>query len=121
VHFLQIWIVPERTGVEPGYEQKNFPAQERSGKLRLLASPDARDGSLKINQDTKVYGALLGKGERASLDLQPGRRAWVQVARGAIELNGEKLGAGDGASLSGERKIALEGAAPAEVLVFDLP
>ena len=121
VHFLQIWIVPERTGVEPGYEQKNFPAQERSGKLRLLASPDARDGSLKINQDTKVYGALLGKGERASLDLQPGRRAWVQVARGAIELNGEKLGAGDGASLSGEGKIALEGAAPAEVLVFDLP
>jgi len=121
VHFLQIWIVPERTGVQPGYEQKSFPAQERSGKLRLLASPDAREGSVKINQEAKVYGALLGKGERAALDLQPGRRAWVQVARGAVDLNGEKLGAGDGASLTGERKLALEGAAPAEVLVFDLP
>ena len=121
VHFLQIWIVPERTGVQPGYEQKSFPAQERSGKLRLLASPDAREGSVKINQEAKVYGALLGKGERAALDLQPGRRAWVQVARGAVDLNGEKLGAGDGASLTGERKLALEGTAPAEVLVFDLP
>jgi redox-sensitive bicupin YhaK (pirin superfamily) len=76
---------------------------------------------VKINQDAKVYGALLGKGERASLDLQPGRRAWVHVASGAVSLNGEKLGAGDGASLTGERKLALEGAAPAEVLVFDLP
>jgi quercetin 2,3-dioxygenase len=121
VHFLQIWIVPERAGVRPGYEQKSFPAQERSGKLRLLASREGHDASLKINQDARVYGALLGKGERASLELQQGRRAWVQVARGAVDLNGEKLGAGDGASLEDERQLTLEGTAPAEVLVFDLP
>jgi redox-sensitive bicupin YhaK (pirin superfamily) len=121
VHFLQIWIVPERTGVQPGYEQKSFPAPDRTGKLRLLASGDGRDGSVKINQDAKVYGALLGKGERVSLELQPGRRAWVHLARGALDLNGEKLGTGDGASSSDERKLALGATAPSEVLVFDLP
>ena len=120
VHFLQIWIVPERRGVKPGYEQKSFPAQERSGKLRLLASRDAREGSVTINQDARIYGALLGKGERVSFEPPSGRHAWVHVARGAIELNGRKLSAGDGAAVSNERVVTLQGIEPAEVLLFDL-
>jgi quercetin 2,3-dioxygenase len=120
VHFLQIWIVPEERGVEPGYEQKNFSPEERSGKLRLLASRDGRGGSLKIHQDAAVYGTLLGKGERVSQELEPGRHAWIQVARGAVELNGQKLAAGDGAAVSDERALALKGLEPAEVLLFDL-
>jgi quercetin 2,3-dioxygenase len=121
VHFLQIWIIPDRRGVKPGYEQKSFPAQERSGKLRLLASRDGREGSVTINQDARVYGVLLGKGERAAFEPAPVRYAWVHVARGAIELNGQKLSAGDGASVSGERVLDLQGVEPAEVLLFDLP
>ena len=120
VHFLQIWIVPERRGVQPGYEQKSFPAQERSGKLRLLASRDAREGSVTINQDARIYGALLGKGEHVSFEPPSGRHAWVHVARGAIELNGRKLSAGDGAAVSNERVVTLQGIEPAEVLLFDL-
>jgi redox-sensitive bicupin YhaK (pirin superfamily) len=120
VHFLQIWIVPERRGVEPGYEQTSFPAKERSGKLRLLASREAREGSVKVHQDASVYGTVLGKGERVSHQLQPGRHAWVQVARGAIDLNGERLAAGDGAAVSDERTLALQGVDGAEVLLFDL-
>ena len=120
VRFLQIWIVPERRGVQPGYEQKSFPAQERSGKLRLLASRDAREGSVTINQDARIYGALLGKGERVSFEPPSGRHAWVHVARGAIDLNGRKLSAGDGAAVSDERVVTLQGIEPAEVLLFDL-
>jgi len=120
VHFLQIWIVPERRGLKPGYEQKSFPVEERSGKLRLLASRDGRDGSVTINQDARVYGALLGHGERVSFEPASGRHAWVHVARGAIDLNGEKLSAGDGAAVSGERVLSLQSAEPAEVLLFDL-
>ncbi|OLE96817.1 MAG: quercetin 2,3-dioxygenase [Cyanobacteria bacterium 13_1_20CM_4_61_6] len=121
VHFLQIWIVPERQGVTPGYEQKGFPAEEKSGKLRLFASRDARDGSVKINQDASVYGSLLGKGESVAHELSPGRHAWVHVARGAVELNGQRLTAGDGAAVSGERKLSLQGVEPSEILLFDLP
>ena len=120
VHFLQIWIVPEHRGLKPGYEQKSFPVEERSGKLRLLASRDGRDGSVTINQDARVYGALLGHGERVSFEPASGRHAWVHVARGAIDLNGEKLSAGDGAAVSGERVLSLQSAEPAEVLLFDL-
>jgi len=120
VHFLQIWIVPERRGVEPGYEQTSFPTKERSGKLRLLASREGREGSVKVHQDASVYGTVLGKGERVSHQLQPGRHAWVQVARGAIDLNGERLTAGDGAAVSDERTLALQGVDGAEVLLFDL-
>jgi len=120
VHFLQIWIVPERRGVEPGYEQTSFPPKERSGKLRLLASREGREGSVKIHQDASVYGTVLGKGEGVSHELQPGRHAWVQVARGAIDLNGERLAAGDGAAISDERRLALQGVDGAEVLLFDL-
>jgi len=120
VHFLQIWIVPEQRGLAAGYEQKNFPADERKGALRLLASRDGREGSVKINQDAAVYGALLGKGERVTHQLGSGRHAWVQVARGAVELNGQKLAAGDGAAVSDERALGLQATDPAEVLVFDL-
>jgi redox-sensitive bicupin YhaK (pirin superfamily) len=120
VHFLQIWIVPERTGIEPGYEQKNFPAAERRGKLRLLASREGRDGSVVIHQDAEVYGALLEKGERISFELKPSRRAWVQVARGAVSVNGQRLQAGDGAAVSEEKQLLFEAPDSAELLLFDL-
>jgi len=120
VHFLQIWIVPERRGVKPGYEQKTFASNDRSGKLRLLASRDGREGSVTIHQDAAVYGSLLGQGERVAFEPSASRYVWVQVARGSIELNGQKLSAGDGASASGERVLTLQGVDPAEVLLFDL-
>jgi quercetin 2,3-dioxygenase len=120
VHFLQIWIVPERRGLAPGYEQKTFPAGERTGKLRLLASRDGREGSVTIHQDAAVYGALLGRGESASYEPRPGRHVWVQVARGSVELNGQPLAAGDGAAVSDERLLSLRGLSAAEVLLFDL-
>jgi hypothetical protein len=121
VHFLQIWLVPEKRGIQPGYEQKTFPASDRSGKLRLLASRDGGEGSVTIHQDASVYGAVLGKGERATYELRPGRHAWVHVARGSLDLNGQPLGAGDGAAVSDERKLELAGVDAAEVLLFDLP
>src|SRR5688572_15928397 len=96
VHFLQIWIVPDRRGHAPGYEQKPFPIEERRGRLRLVASPDGQDGSVTIHQDARVHVANLDGDERAELALAPGRHAWVQVARGSVELNGEPLATGDG-------------------------
>lgn len=119
-HFLQIWIVPETQGLKPGYEQRAFPAAEKQGRLRLVASRDGRDGSVTVHQDVDLYASLLEAGERASLDLRPGRHAWVQVARGQVRVNGELLKEGDGAALSGETKVALEGVTGAEVLLFDL-
>lgn len=121
VHFLQIWLLPEKRGVQPGYEQKTFPASDRSGKLRLLASRDGGEGSVTIHQDASVYGAVLGKGERATYELRPGRHAWVHVARGSLDLNEQRLDAGDGAAVSDERKLELAGVDAAEVLLFDLP
>jgi len=120
VHFLQIWILPERGGLKPGYEQKSFPSPERAGKLRLLASRDGQDGSVKINQDAAVYGTLLGAGDRVTYDLAPERHAFLQVARGKVNLNGQSLSAGDGAAVTDERKLALQATEPAEVLLFDL-
>ncbi len=122
VHFLQIWILPDRAGHLPSYEQKPFPEAERRGKLRLLASPDGAEGSLTIHQDARVYGTILGERESVRHALASGRHAWVQVARGELEVNGKRLRAGDGAALSGESEVALAGAgrSPAEVLVFDL-
>jgi redox-sensitive bicupin YhaK (pirin superfamily) len=120
VHFLQIWIQPDRGGHAPGYEQKAFPRQERQGRLRLVASADGRDGSVTIHQDASLYVTNLDGDEQARLELAPGRHAWVQVARGSVELNGERLEAGDGAALSDERAIALARGQGAEVLVFDL-
>ena len=121
VHFLQIWIQPEKRAADPGYEQKAFPAEERKGKLRLIGSRDGRQGSVTIHQDADLHAALLGSGEKASLALREGRHAWVQVARGRLELNGQALGPGDGAALTGEKAVELVGKEAAEVLVFDLP
>ena len=120
VHFLQIWILPERPGLAPSYEERSFPATERQGRLRLVASRDGRDGALTLHQDAAIYAGLLATGDRTELGLRPGRHAWVQVARGAVKLGDETLQAGDGAAVSGESLLALEGVQPAELLVFDL-
>jgi hypothetical protein len=120
VHLLQIWMLPERKGITPSYEQKNYPAAERRGKLRLVASPDGRAGSLKIHQDNKLYAGLFDKGESAKYELKPDRYAWLQVARGTVELNGIKLQAGDGAAAAEEPVLELTGVDDAEVLLFDL-
>jgi quercetin 2,3-dioxygenase len=120
VHFLQIWIVPERKGIAPGYEQRAFPAEERRGRLRLVASRDGREGSVTIHQDAALYAALLAPGEEASLPVPEGRYAWVQVVRGAVALNDQPLSAGDGAAATEERALRLKATEPSEVLVFDL-
>jgi redox-sensitive bicupin YhaK (pirin superfamily) len=120
VHFLQIWIVPERRGIAPGYEQRAFEPHELLDRLRLLASRDGRDGSMTIHQDAAFYATKLSAGRSVNHDLAPGRHAWVQVARGAVTLNGSALGTGDGAEVSEETRIELSAAEDAELLVFDL-
>jgi hypothetical protein len=120
VHFFQIWIRPERAGLTPGYEQKRFPPEERRGRFRLLASPDGREGSLTINQDLFIHSTLLEPGEEVVFPLQPGRHAWIQVARGIVELNGWHLEPGDGAAVSEETLLRVNAAASAELLLFDL-
>jgi quercetin 2,3-dioxygenase len=120
VHFLQIWIIPEKAGIKPSYEQKAFSVSERRGKLRLVASRDGRDGSVTVHQDAALYLALLEKAERATYEPPPGRHAWVHVARGEIELNGKRLREGDGAAVTGEKRLEIEGKDSSEVLVFDL-
>jgi redox-sensitive bicupin YhaK (pirin superfamily) len=119
-HFLQIWIEPSVRGIAPGYEQKHFDAGARRGRLRLIASPDGRDGSLTIHQDAFVYAALIDGAERAVHSLAAGRRAYVHVARGELSVNGEGLAAGDALKASGLAQIALENGRRAEVLLFDL-
>ena len=119
-HFLQIWIEPRSTGIEPSYEQKHFPPQEKRGRLRLIASPDGRDGSVRMNQDALLYAGLFDGAERAELALGRGRKGYVHVARGDITANDLALGAGDALKTEGGR-IALENGNGAEVLVFDLP
>lgn len=120
VHFLQIWILPERKGLEPGYEQRAFPAEEKQGKLRLVASRDGRDGSVTIHQDVALFASLLEVGESVSHSLAPGRHAWVQVVKGGVTVNGEALVAGDGAAVSEEAVVEITGREAAEVLLFDL-
>ncbi len=120
VHFLQLWIVPERRGIAPSYEQRAFPEHERSGALRLVVDPDGRAGALRINADARLYSGLLAAGQRAEHRVEPGRHAWVQVARGRVELGGEVLEAGDGAATGEAGTLALSGVEDAEVLVFDL-
>jgi len=119
VHFYQIWIVPDRPGIKPSYEQKRFPDDERSGKLRLVASRDGRDGSLSLNQDVALYTGLLRDGAPVEYALQPDRHAWLQVARGEVRLGDETLKEGDGAAISDERLVRMSGK-DAEVLLFDL-
>ena len=120
VHLLQIWIEPAVTGIAPGYEEKHFDAASKRGRLRLIASGDGRDGSATVHQDAAVYAALLDGAERATHALAPGRKAYVQVARGAVSVNGRALNAGDAVKLSGEPAIALANGTAAEVLLFDL-
>jgi redox-sensitive bicupin YhaK (pirin superfamily) len=120
VHFLQIWLVPEQRGIEPSYEQKTFSAAEKRGKLRVVAAPDARDGSVTLHSDAVLRAGLFESDERAEIEIAAGRHAWVQVARGRLRVNGNELAAGDGAAISDETRIRIEGVEAAEVLVFDL-
>ena len=120
VHFFQIWIMPERDGINPGYEQKLFPEDERRGKLRLLVAPGGEEGALNIHQDARLYSAILDDGQRVEHTLAAGRGVWVQVARGSVEVNGQPLQAGDGAAIEDEAAIAITATSAAEVLLFDL-
>jgi redox-sensitive bicupin YhaK (pirin superfamily) len=120
VHLLQIWVFPEKKGLPPGYEEREFPEAEQRGRLRLIASRDGREGSARWNQDADLYATLLSPGETASHPLKPGRHAWVHVARGAVTLNGHALKAGDGAAISEEEGVAIRADAETEVLLFDL-
>jgi quercetin 2,3-dioxygenase len=120
VHLYQIWILPEKKGLEPSYEQKTFPESEKEGKLRLIASRDAKDGSVKINQDAQLFVSLLKPDEEVQHAFANGRHGWLQVARGSVELNGKKLSAGDGAAISDEAAVQIKAEKPSEVLLFDL-
>jgi len=120
VHLLQIWIEPNVMGIEPGYEETHFDAVSKRGKLKLIASADGRDGSVKIHQDATVYAALVDGAERVTHKLAKGRKAYVHVARGKLTVNGEQLAAGDALKADGVASITLEKGAQAEVLLFDL-
>jgi redox-sensitive bicupin YhaK (pirin superfamily) len=120
VHFLQIWIMPGKRGIAPGYEQKMFGPQEKQGALRLVASPDGAQGSVTIHADARLYASVLGRGESVGLTLAPGRGAWLHVARGQVEVNGTPLAAGDAVSTQDERELKVVGVQDAEVLLFDL-
>lgn len=120
-HLLQIWILPEAKNLTPGYEQKLFPAEEKQGELRLVASKGGDDGSVHINQDVRLYSSILKNGESVSHEIAEGRHAWVQLISGALNVNGETLNPGDGAAISEERLLTLEaGADNTEFLLFDL-
>jgi redox-sensitive bicupin YhaK (pirin superfamily) len=119
-HFLQIWIEPNVSGIPPSYEQKRFDAESKRGRLRLVASPDGRDGSVTIHQDAHLYAGLLDGSDRAVQKLQPGRRAYVHVARGRLTVNGQPLEAGDALKATDTAEIVLEKGEGAEVLLFDL-
>ena len=120
VHLYQIWMMPDKRGHKPAYDQKTFSDADKRGKLRLLASSDGRDGSVKIRQDNELYATVLGAGESVKHPLKPERHAYVQVARGSVTLNGKQLATGDGAAISSEKSLELTGLDTAEVLLFDL-
>jgi redox-sensitive bicupin YhaK (pirin superfamily) len=120
VRFMQIWILPARRGVEPSYEQRAFPAPERRNRLRLVVDPEGRDGALTINADARLYAGLLDAGAQLEHALPEGRHAWVQVARGRIEVEGSTLAAGDGAATSEAGILHITALEDAEILVFDL-
>jgi quercetin 2,3-dioxygenase len=121
LHLLQIWMLPQARGLKPAYDQKTFPEAEKRGKLRVVASPDGREGSVKIRQDNELYATLLGPGEVVRHELKADRHAFVQVAKGSVTLNGQTLEEGDGAAISAEKSVELTGVKDAEVLLFDLP
>jgi quercetin 2,3-dioxygenase len=120
VHLYQIWMFPDKKNYTPAYDQKHFSADDKRGKLRLVVSPDGRDGSVKIRQDNELYATVLGAGETVKHDLKSARYAYVQVAKGSVTLNGETLETGDGAAISAEKSLQLTGVNDAEVLLFDL-
>ncbi len=121
VHFLQIWIMPDTAGIKPSYEQKHFPLAEKQGQLKLVASPDGRNGSVTIHQDASLYVALLNQGDRLNHNTDKSRSLWLQVAKGAVEVNGRGLNTGDGASVTQETELELfANADNTEILLFDL-
>jgi redox-sensitive bicupin YhaK (pirin superfamily) len=120
VHLLQIWIMPNARNLEPGYEQKMYSDEEKQGKLRLIASQDGRDGSVTIHQNANVYSSKLETGQQVTHHMDDRRKAWLQVARGGVTLNGTDLKQGDGAAITDEAKIEITGREPAEVLLFDM-
>lgn len=120
VHFLQIWLVPDKTGIKPGYEQKAFPDDEKRGRLRLVASPNGAEGSVTIHTDTRLYAGIFGPGEKTQLTLPSNRYAWIHVARGKLRVNDIDVSEGDGVAVEQERELRIEGVDDAEVLVFDL-
>jgi quercetin 2,3-dioxygenase len=120
VHLLQIWILPDAVGLEPGYEQKAFGEDERRGQLRLIASSDGRDGSVTVHQDVSLFASILAAGESVKYDMDQTRYGWIQVARGAINVNGQRAGQGDGAVVMGESSLELAAEESAEILLFDL-
>jgi redox-sensitive bicupin YhaK (pirin superfamily) len=120
VHFLQIWLKPDAKGIAPSYDQKTYSDAEKRGRLRLVASPDGADGSLGINTDARVYAGVFDAGQQSDLALGDGRHAWVQVAEGAVRVNGQELTAGDGVAVSDERRLSIEGITRGEMLLFDL-
>lgn len=119
-HFLQIWLLPNARGIEPGYEQKKFPDADKRGHLRLVASPDGSDGSVTVHSDARLYAGLFDGAESTSLTLDPARKSYVHLVRGELEVNGRKLSTGDAALIEGESQLALSAGNDAEVLVFDL-
>jgi redox-sensitive bicupin YhaK (pirin superfamily) len=119
-HLYQIWMFPDKKGYQPVYDQKHFSADDKRGKLRLVISPDGREGSVKIRQDNELYATVLGAGETVKHELKPDRHAYVQVAKGSVTLNGSALEAGDGAAITAEKSLQLTGVNDAEVLLFDL-
>ena len=119
-HILQIWLLPERNGITPSYEQTLFPAEDKRGQWLRIASREGGDRSVKINQDAELYATILAPGEQRTYALKPGRHAWLQVVRGDVTLNGKALYPGDGAAISSETDLALEADTEAEVLLFDL-
>ena len=120
VHFLQIWVLPERKGLQPGYEQKSFAPNGMHGAWRTVVAPEGKDGALVIHQDASLAVASLSRGEQAAYSLKPGRYAWVQVATGRVTLNGNALQAGDGAAVSDEVELTVKATEPSELLLFDL-
>ncbi len=121
VHFLQIWILPDRQNIAPGYDQKHFAVEDRRGQLRLVASGDGAEGAISIRQDAQIFASLLAPGDTVAHDYAPGRRGWLQVASGEVSVNGTSLKAGDGAAIEAEAAVQLTAATDSEFLLFDLP
>jgi hypothetical protein len=120
VHFLQIWIIPDRQGLAPGYAEAKFTDEDKRGRLRLIVSGDGRDGSLSIHQDADLYATVLYPGETVEHRYAPGRNGWIQLARGAVTVNNTALAAGDGAAIANEDRLTIRGESAAEILIFDM-